>query len=154
MTNPYSPPTADIANPREEPGSPIKAIVLGLMVDIGGTLISGLAFGFVYAVVLTVQGDSPEAVTGALVAINEAGWAIAVLTTLGCLFSVLGGYVCARISRRTDYRLGWILAGLSLLLGFLLAGGSHSLVEGILMSGLTVASVLLGVKLGMPAFRA
>ncbi len=38
--NPYAPPDAKLADPAAAPGSPLKAVALGLAVDLGGTVIA------------------------------------------------------------------------------------------------------------------
>jgi MFS family permease len=152
--NPYTPPTALVADPPAKPGSPTKAICLGLLVDIGGTILSGTIFGILYAMALTAQGMSPEEATTAIQESTQAGWGFAAMSAMGGAFSVLGGFVCARISRRTNYQLGWVMSGISVALGALVGWSSYTLAQHALLASLTAASILFGMKLGMPSTEA
>jgi len=147
--NPYSPPDANLKDPRGKPGSPVKAVLIGLLVDIGGTLLGTLLFAIIYGAMLASGGASPAEAQGAYAEMAETAWGFAILAVIGCGFSVLGGYVCARISRRPDFRLGVILAALSAGSGFLLGGGGEPPLKTVLMMGVTVACVLTGTWYGV-----
>lgn len=67
---------------------------------------------------------------------------------IGATTSFLGGLICARLSRRRDYRLGLILAGLSSAAGLLLSSQSRPLVEHAGLAVLTAAAILLGTRVG------
>jgi MFS family permease len=149
MTNPYDPPQTPVSDPEPQAGSPVKAVLLGLTVDIGGSLLASVALGIVYAVVLGSQGVEGEDLRQALEGVMQTGWGFAIGSAVGCAFSVLGGFVCARISRRRDYRLGWVQAGLSVAIGALLSAEGYSLLQQVLLGGVTVACVLIGVRTGM-----
>jgi len=76
-----------------------------------------------------------------------------VLTMVGCLFSVLGGYICARIARHSEYRLGLIMCAASLVLVALTGGfgsgeGTHAAVMGLLVL-VTLAATMVGIHLGV-----
>ena len=153
--NPYSSPNANLADPQPKPVSPIKAVLLGLLVDIGGTMTAGIAIGLVYVVVqLTANGKTLEEANAALGSFTTMGLGFAVLFAIGCAFSVLGGYVCARISRRMDYRLGYVVCPISAGTGVLLAWNSYSLVQHILFVGFrcTLRRVLLRYRV-VPVLR-
>ena len=147
--NPYAPPNTRVADPPPKPGSPTKAVSLGLLVDMGGTMALGIAIGFVYSVQLAASGKTAEEIEAAVLIGITTGLGFVILLAIGCAFSVLGGYVCARISRRTDYRLGFVMGAISVVAGLLLAWTSYSPVEHILLAGLNVACILGGVKFGI-----
>ena len=154
MNNPFEPPQSPVSDPAPRAGSAVKAVLLGLAVDIGGTLLSSVVFGVVYAVLLGARGVPAEQMQDSFMEAMESGWGFALSSAVGCAFSVLGGYVCARIARRSDYRAGWALAGLSVGLGFLLGGASYNLLQHVLLAAVTVACVLIGVRSGMRATAA
>jgi hypothetical protein len=149
--NPFAPPEAPVADhPTPKPGSALKAILLGLAVDIGGTLIASLAIGIVFSLSLASSGASEGDITARLANFGKQGWEYAVGVVIGCGFSILGGFVCARISRRTDYRLGVILALLSLALGLLLTVGTETEPSDFVEAAASVACVLIGYRFGKP----
>lgn len=145
--NPYSPPTAELTSQPKPPGSPLKAVLLGLSVDVGGSLISGLLLGAAYGMVLASLGMSAEEILAASQHLASSPFMI-IAGVLGLAFSVLGGFVCARIARRSDDRLGFILGGLSAGLGFLLSDAELSLGVNLLFAVFTFLSVLLGNRYG------
>lgn len=149
MTNPYDPPQTPVSDPQPQAGSALKAVLLGLAVDIGGSLVASVVLGLVYAVVLASSGVSGDELRLALEGVMQTGWGFAIASAVGCAFSVAGGYVCARVSRRRDYRLGWVLAALSVGIGTLVGADGYSLLQQVLLGGVTVACVLIGVRSGM-----
>lgn len=151
MTNPYSAPNAAVTDPKPLPGSPIKALLLGLLIDIGGSTATSFVLAIGYGILLASQGQSPQAIQSALEAQVSVGeWGFAIGLALGCGFSVLGGYVCARISRRTDERLGWIMGGIAIISGMALSWEHYPFWGHMLLSALTFACVLFGIRRGMP----
>lgn len=150
-TNPFKPPETDSAkNPRpsEPPGSPLKAVLMGLAVDIGGTAVFGVVISVMYAFQLHGQGvpdaDMHEAMEN--MPHDSALYIGGIL--LGALMSVCGGYVCARIARRDEYRPGLVMAAISAVLGLML--GAHPGLDAmtLLLTLTGIACNLLGVKYG------
>jgi hypothetical protein len=148
--NPYEPPSATVSDPPAEPGSQVKAVFLGLLVDIGGTLLFGLAFGIVLAVALASRNLPADEIDAVYQATVELPWVKVALSAVGGCFSLLGGYVCARVSRGRSYRPGLIMAGISVVSGLAIGWNSYSATENALLAVLTGSSVLLGMRLGMP----
>jgi hypothetical protein len=149
MENRYQPPTAEVHDQPAAQGSAVKAVSLGLLVDIGGTLLLSVVVFSAYAVVQTRNGMSVEQIETELGDIPPTSLFFIVMTLLGCGLSVLGGYVCARIARRRDYRLGVVLGALSTTLGLLLSWSDDS--AGMLAATalLSFAAIMLGTRLGM-----
>lgn len=148
MENRYQPPTAEVHDQPAAPGSAVKAVSLGLLVDIGGTLLLSVVVFSAYAVVQTGNGMSVEQIEAELGNLPPTSLLFIVMTLLGCGLSVLGGYVCARIARRRDYRLGVVLGALSTTLGLLLGSDESA---GMLAATalLSFAAIMLGTRLGM-----
>ena len=124
--SPYRAPGAKLADPAPRPGSPYKAVALGLLTDFGGTL----------ALSLIVAPVSPES------------WPFYAISIGGGAFSVLGGYVCARIAGQSEYTLGAILAAINVVLGLALGGDDADVGMQIVLNVATVACVILGARLG------
>jgi hypothetical protein len=60
---------------------------------------------------------------------------------------VLGGYVCARIAKRAEMKLGAVLALLSAGLGFFLAGDEYQLGTLLSVTLAGIGAVLFGARL-------
>jgi hypothetical protein len=144
----YTPPGSDLRDPPPPPGSPWKAVLVGYLVDMGGTFIASAVLAIAYTAVLSQQGLSAAQIHEALADPTPGSSFYVVGTLAGCAFSFLGGYWCARIARRTPYRLGGILAALSTLSGAALSWGVYPLEQITLLSVTSVACVLLGSKFG------
>jgi hypothetical protein len=149
--NPYEPPESDPSTRTPEvPGSPLRAVLTGLTIDIGGSAVLGILLGQVYGWTLSGQELTEAQLNDAAANIPLAS-AFGVLgLLLGSLMSVLGGFVCARIVLRNEFRAGFAMAGVSVLFGLLVGGGGSD--DADQLTGLlilcTVACNLLGVKYG------
>lgn len=117
-----------------------KAIVVGLLVDLGGSTAVGIALGIVVAVIGVSQGiTSPEALMdlGANVHLKAIGLVGTTLSTC------LGSFAAARMSRPHGVRNAVAVGVLSLALGIVLA---------LAMPGLTPKwKVIAGLILTLPA---
>lgn len=150
--NPFKPPETDSTkNPRPPagPGSPVRAVLTGAAVDICGSVLSGIAITVIYALQLHDQGLSPTELRDAVANMPHDSALYMTGLMLGLAMSLLGGYVCARIARRDEYRPGVAMAILSGVVGLAL-GGPVTFDE---MTTLLVLSGfgcnLLGVKFGV-----
>lgn len=144
---PYTPPQAPLTNPEmmnAATGSALKAVSLGVMVDILGTLLATLLTAFVYAVYMTSQGMAPPEIQASLQ--EEASPINFVVMGLGSGFSILAGYICGRIARRHEYRLTAITALCSLLIAS--AMSANGLLQEPLRFGLSVLVTLACTLLG------
>ncbi|RQP23141.1 MFS transporter [Piscinibacter terrae] len=150
QNNPYIPPAAELKDVPRPPGSPIKAIGLGFLVDMVATVVGGAILGFSYAFVLGKQGLSHEQITSALRDQHSMTTTIGLVgVVIGTAASFLGGWVCARIARRNELRLGAALAAVLTLFGLIFAGdGRLPLPELLVASVLTVGAVMAGSVLG------
>jgi len=149
--NPFKPPEGDSSkNERvpDVPGSPLKAILSGLAVDLGGTAVLGIVLEQLYALTLKGQGMSGPDIDEAMQHIPAASTIGVLSIVLGAVMSVAGGYVCARIVLRDEYRVGGVMAGISALLGLALSSSSDPSDIIALLILCTAASNMLGVKYG------
>lgn len=151
MSSPlHKPPESKLSRkPRPlEPGSPLRAVLMGMAVDIVGSALVGVVLVAVYALQLQGTGLSDDALREALQRIPpDSGVAVAG-TVLGALMSVAGGYVCARVVRRDEYRVGLVMAALLALWGLLADGGGTDDLLTLLFTATSVACNMLGVKYG------
>jgi hypothetical protein len=146
--NPYGAPGAKLADPAQRPGSPYKAVGLGVLADFGGTFAVSIVVAFVYGVVLAGEGTSPEDIEAALKTVSPDSMYFWIGAIGGGACSVLGGYVCARIARQSEYTLGVILAAINVVLGLVLGSGDTDVGMHIVLNAATVACVMFGARLG------
>jgi hypothetical protein len=155
--NPFAPPSTQVTDrDLPEPGSPFKALLLGLLWSVGAANALGLLIGMGWAVFLIVSGTPSASVQVQIAADLQPGSPLFLLLMLmGCGFSILGGYVCTRIARHHEYRLGILMALLGEACGWLLSGGEIGMSAGLfaLVSLASAASVLLGVYFARAANR-
>jgi len=142
--NPYTPPEATVADQPPAPGSPIKAVALGMLTDIGGSIVVGGVLSIVYGIVLAQQGLTPEQAMDAIKNAPILSPFGLISTAMGLGFSFLGGYVCARIAKRSELRLGAVMAVLNTVLGLLLSGDQTSAPKLIVLVLLSIAAVMVG----------
>lgn len=149
--NPFKPPDAELRDPPPRPGSPALAVVAGLVVDIGGSLVCAFVLQYFYIESLQSSGMSADDIAAALGNLPPTSPVLVLGMLLGSLCSVAGGFVCARVARVNEYRVGGIMAVLSAFLGELLgerSGGDTAPDMRCLLALTTVACVLLGAKYG------
>jgi hypothetical protein len=149
-TNPFQPPETDpTRNPRPvPPGSPLKAVLAGLAVDIGGTTLLSMVVAVLYALQLHAQGLSEGEMREAMAHMPRDSALYIGGTLLGALLSVAGGYVCARVAGRDEFRIGLVMAAVSGLVGLLMGGANEAPDMTALFALTGVACNLLGVKYG------
>jgi hypothetical protein len=126
--NPYQPPEAPVtgADRDERPGSPVKAILVGLAVDIGGSIVAGTVLVVAWGILLGAGGASGEDMDRFFNDSDTFQW-VSLGTGLG--FTALGAYVAARIANHAEYRYALMLGLCSLafseLMLRLLSGGDY-----------------------------
>jgi MFS family permease len=139
--NPYKPPAAPVADTGPPPQRSLTlAVLAGLAVSVGGTILSRVVVFIVYAALSLERGGTVEAISATF---SSAFIAIVIL---GCIFSVLGGYVGARVARRHERRVALILAVLATAIAWSTITGDGAFAA--LLLTLTFASVMAGAGLG------
>jgi hypothetical protein len=145
--NPYRPPEAPVADQDRPRGSPVKGMIYGLLVDIGGSFAAALVLSFTYGVWLAASGLTAAEIEQSLTQ-REAGSGFSIVGyVVGTAFSWLGGYVCARTARETELRCAGVLAAVSCTIGLLLSM-DQPLELNLLLIVLTVGAVMLGGWMG------
>jgi len=117
--NPYQPPEAPVVGVHSDErfGSPVKAILVGLVVDIGGSIVGGTILAIAWGILLGAGGASGEEIDRFFRESHTFQWAT-LCTGLG--FTGLGAYVAARIANRAEYRFALMLGLCSLALSELM----------------------------------
>ena len=149
--NPYRAPGADLRKAPKPPTSAVKALLIGAAIDIGGSFGMGVVLAIGYAVLAAGRGMTADQIAAEMAHIPYDSRFALFGYGLGAVISVLAGFVCARLSRRTDYRLGWILAAFSVAAGIVFAPSTAPLAVNIMIALLGACAILLGTRLGMPA---
>lgn len=108
----------------------VKAVAIGLVVDIGGSLGVGFLVGIVTGIYLGVKGVPPDRMAQTLY-----GSFVFLLVSLiiGLFFTGLGGYIAAKIAKTAELK--------------------HAFVLGILVELLGVLFIVLSSNPGSPAFN-
>jgi hypothetical protein len=144
MTSPYQPPKASVADMERVPGSPIKGVVFGVLVDIGGSLALGVVISILYGIVLVASGASQEEMERILASPDPLSWASIVGNMAGFGMSFLGGYVCARVAGKYEYRWAGIVAAVAGVVGLLFGMATYPVEWNLLLALLSVGAVMGG----------
>jgi len=139
--------------PPRPPASPLRAVLLGLAVDIGGSALTELLLSLGHALSLAASGLSEAQVREAMDQLSPSSGVAVLRMLVGAACSVAGGYVCARLVQRDEWRVGAAMATLSVVAGLLLGGAPESADMVVLGSLSTAACVMLGVMYGRGANR-
>lgn len=155
MHNPYSPPSAKVADVGIDAakGSGVKAVLIGLLIDLGGSIVIGIVLTVIYSFQLAAAGLDEDEIMAAMSNIPFDSWVFIAGAIIGCFCSILGGYVCARIARHSEYKFGNILSAISIIVGSLMVIEAYSLFAIFVLALMTWASVMVGVRLGVSRNR-
>jgi hypothetical protein len=145
--DPYRPPQAVVADQEPRRGSPVKGMIFGLLVDIGGSMIAAFILFFTWAIWLGASGLDAEAITQAMAENDPMSGISLIGYVVGTGFSWLGGYVCARVAYETELRCAAVVATISAAVA-LAMGTELPLPLHLLLTALTVAAVMLGGWMG------
>jgi MFS family permease len=99
--DPYKPPEAVVTAAGHRPGSPVRAILVGSLVNIVGSLLAGVVIGIAAGVYFAAIGYTDEQISDALM--QNTGLMLTYFVA-GIAFSVWAGYLCARIANIREYR--------------------------------------------------
>ena len=143
--DPFTPPASNVEVREQKRGSAVKAIVVGMVVDFAGSMILSFLFVVTYAAYLGATGQADQVAKFSEGFDYDSGPGL-VLAVMGCLFSVLGGFICARIARHAEYRLGLIMATLSVALALVIDARASATY--FVLAVLSFASVMTGIHLG------
>ena len=138
---------SNIEPEKSEKGSPLKAIIIGLVVDIGGSLVSAFIMAIAYSALLASQGLWPEEIQNHLTNLDPySAFSVITMVAGGCM-TVLGGYVCARIVNYSEYKFTFIFGFVSASFGHIASESYYATLDNIALGILTLGCALFGAWL-------
>lgn len=139
--NPYTPPSAPVGDRDiERTGATWKAVLFGVTTDLFGTTIAGMVLLVLFSSMLVAQGRAPEEISRILLQSNQY---LFVSLAIGLSFTVLGGYVAARVANHLEYRHGLIVGVIVLIIGEIMVSGDPT--------GIPLSIRVIGDLLVVPA---
>lgn len=99
-----------------------KGVALGVMTDIGGTLLASVLLLSYFAGDALSPEMAPEQAERVMRRLLEDGGYLLANLVIGLVFTGLGGYVAARVARRELYLNAGLVGVVSLLLGVFFGG--------------------------------
>jgi len=126
MDNPYKPPTAQLRWEPSHPGSLVKAVIAGVLIDLGGTWIVNFVGLVAYAFYLYSQGWSEDEVSREYVFLSIYSLPGLILPTARFSISIVTGHLCAKIAKERMYLAAILISLTSALIGYLALKNAYS----------------------------
>ena len=140
-------PKPEAATKNLKKGSPVKAILIGLLVDIVGSFVLVFILGIIYSVMLASQGLTPEEIEYRLTNLDPYSLFSLVCMFFGGLMTVIAGYICAKIVNYSEYKFALILGFISAMVGYMAGESYYSTLDNIFLVLLTLGCALFGAWL-------
>lgn len=136
-----------IKTDKQPKGAAVKAVIAGLTVDIGGSLVSAFVLVIAYSALLASRGWSPQKIEQHVTNLEPFS-TFSVITMIGggCM-TVAGGYVCARIANYSEYKITFIFGIISAAFGHIASESYYSTLDNIALGVVTMGCALLGAWL-------
>ena len=145
----YVTPKSNVSVPNTKPGSPVKGVIYGVLIDIGGTILFSTILGIVWATLLLSQGVSKEQAQIIMQNPNSTSPVMLFGMVVGCMISVFACYICGRVAKKYEYRLS-ILIFVMLTLFFMVMGKNNSTLISFAVTILAnISSALFGAYLAV-----
>lgn len=124
--------------------APVKAVIYGVLVDVGGSVVAGLVLAIGYAIVLAASGTGADEIQRMLSEPQPASWPSVLGFVLGCACSLLGGYVCARVAALGEMKPVGVVAAVSGVVSLLMGDSAYPFEWDALFALLGMAAVFAG----------
>ncbi|HEX7052327.1 MAG TPA: hypothetical protein VF211_00155 [Burkholderiales bacterium] len=151
--NPYRPPGAAVDDVAPPAGAPVKAVVYGVLVDVGGSIVAGIVLAIAYSIDLASSGATAEEIEQAMREPDPGSWFSILGFVAGFAASFLGGYVCARVARTGELRAVGVVAAISAVIGLLMGSAAYAFEWNALLALAGMATVFAGGWFGTRANR-
>lgn len=153
--NQYKTPESNLNVESGKTGSSVKAIIVGVVVDIIGTMILVTVISIIFSIIWLSQGATQAEVTERFShpdLLSPFGFTSFIV---GMLCSIFGSFLCAKISRNKIVRDVAIACGISVLFGFASSiVVSHDIVKNVFLSALGIVAYAVGGMLGKRSLEA
>lgn len=150
--DPYRTPEADLDGTAGLRPRPVRGVLIGLVVDWGGTIVLSLVFAVVYAGMLAARGLSESEILAVFESIEPTSPFGLASMAMGTGMSLLGGWVCVRVGRSPSLRPPAVLAGLAVLIGLGLSGNDVDLGMNLMMMLFSVSATMIGAWLAIQRY--
>lgn len=100
----------------------IKGILLGVLTDIGGSTIAGIILMVIFGSSLVTEQMTEQELNEAILAMAQGKGFMITSFIVGLFFTILGGYVAARVAKKGVYLNSGMVGVIGLILGVLYAG--------------------------------
>lgn len=142
--NIYQPPKADLTTAEPAKGSPIKAVFIATLVDIGGTLTISFIILMSYIFVQNSKGISTQQAMHYLEQMDLYAPVSLLGMALGLALTLYAGYLCAKIAQRSVYRVVAVFSIIIIMFSIMMTISYYSVLEHILLNLLALLSAYLG----------
>ena len=146
-TNPYKKPDSNLETHEELPSRPVRGIILGLVIDLGGTIVLVIISTIIYSFVLVSGGASQGEIESLTKGFEPTSTFGMINIILGLFMSFIGGMYCAKIARSKNYLYPGIMASISFVISIVSAWGTVANYLLMILSTTTVVAVLLGARM-------
>jgi hypothetical protein len=102
----------------------IKGILLGVLTDTGGNTIAGIVLMVIFASSRITPDMSEQEINDAILALAQGGGFLLASLIVGLGFTILGGYVAARVAKKGIYQNSATVGAIDMLLGILFTSAS------------------------------
>jgi hypothetical protein len=136
-----------IQTQKQRHGSAVKAVITGLIVDIGGSLVSAFVLVIAYSALLTSRGWSPQEIEHHVTNLEPFSTFSVITMIVGGCMTVVGGYVCARIAIYSEYKITFVFGFISAAFGHIASESYYSTMDSIALGIVTMGCALLGAWL-------
>jgi putative Mn2+ efflux pump MntP len=146
VNNPFQPPRSGFEKPPRdrEPGSLLAAVLIGVAVDIGGTIMGGAVMGIVYGLMLAAQGFTEPQIQAIFEKPDPLSTFNILATAMGLSMSALGGFFCARTANVNSYTALGIMSAVSVTTGTFLGAGEYEWMTLLMLNLLGLVCIFVG----------
>jgi len=132
--------------------APIMGLIIGLLIDIGGSMLLSSMIYSAYSVYSIVNGIPHETVNS-IKSIQEylSKPHFVISSILGSFLSVLAGFVCSRIAQTKTMKLAYIMATISFIIAFALSYSTYPVMLIIILSAISYVLLIIGYAIGQRA---
>ncbi|MBV1910461.1 MAG: hypothetical protein KUG78_14250 [Kangiellaceae bacterium] len=142
----YEPPSSDVELIHQDNGNSVKAISIGVLIEIVGSTAMGVILGTLFTVYHLQHGATAEQIPGLLTGGVLSPYYLAVIT-LGTGISIIAGYICAKYSVKHIIRDVISMYVITIVIMSLLNLQSENIAETIVLSLISLAAVSFGAYL-------